>query len=151
MGKISVRAFAKSLSAMLLSLLSSAQPIFAQEAPMYVRWNFDDLMDVKRIEITVMVDQLTVTDVVVNKGNCRIATNFDGAYELSIHDMAKTLGEALTGKPAEELPRDHDPASDFPLKGAYGDVIKVYVPESCNVLRIEMETDQGQWTSQFTP
>lgn len=135
----------------LVFLLMSAQPNWGQEAPIHVRWNFDDLMDVKRIDMTVMADLLTVTNVIVNKGNCRIATSLEGAYELSVHDMVKTLGEALTGKPTEQLPLDHDPMSSFPLKGAYGDVLKVYVPVSCNVLRVEMETDQGQWISQFAP
>jgi hypothetical protein len=58
----------------------------AQTAPYAVKWSYDDLVEVKRLDFIVMTDQLEIHSIVVNKGNCPIATTTNGAVELSVND-----------------------------------------------------------------
>lgn len=123
----------------------------AQDAPYALTWVEDDLVDVKRIDLIVMVETLDVTDVTVNMGNCPIATTFDGAVELSVNDMALSLGKVLTEEPLDPLPQTHDPKAGLPLTGVFGERLSVFVPMSCNVLLVELATSQGDWTTRFDP
>ena len=62
----------------------------AQSAPYDLKWYYDDLVEVKRLDFIVLTDQLEITDVIVNKGNCAIATTFDGAVELGSGFITRT-------------------------------------------------------------
>lgn len=143
----------RSARPVILAMLLAHVPfsLIAQEAPYAIEWLEDDLVDVKRIDFIVMVDQLAVSAVTVNKGNCPIATTFDGAVELSVNDMARSLGQVLTDEPLDPLPQTTDPNAGLPLSGAFGDKLSVFVPMSCNILLVEVDTSQGPWTTRFTP
>lgn len=123
----------------------------AQEAPYSVTWIKDDLIEVKRIDLIVLADILELTEITVNKGNCPIATTFDGAVELSVNDMALSLGKALTDEPLDPLPQTEDPRAGLPMSGVFGERLSVFVPVSCNVLLVETETSLGPWKSRFDP
>ncbi len=123
----------------------------AQTAPYSVKWYFDDLVEVKRLDFIVMSDQLEIETVVVNKGNCPIATTTNGAVELSVNDAVLELGETLSGQPLDPLEQTVDPAEGFPLTGVFGESLSVYVPNSCNILLVEISTSMGNWSSSFSP
>jgi hypothetical protein len=123
----------------------------AQTAPYSVKWYFDDLVEVKRLDFIVMSDQLEIETVVVNKGNCPIATTTNGAVELSVNDAVLELGETLSGQPLDPLEQTVDPAAGFPLTGVFGESLSVYVPNSCNILLVEISTSMGNWSSSFSP
>jgi hypothetical protein len=106
---------------------------------------------VKRLDIIVLIDQLEIADVIVNKGNCPIATTFDGAVELSVNDAVQKLGEVLAGQDMEPLQQTSDPAEGLPLSGVYGESLSVFVGLSCNILLVEIITSEGEWSSQFKP
>ncbi|MBM3616609.1 MAG: hypothetical protein FJX28_14660 [Alphaproteobacteria bacterium] len=123
----------------------------AQEAPYSVTWIEDDLIDVKRIDFVVMADMLEITEIAVNKGNCPIATTFDGAVELSVNDMALSLGKALTNEPLDPLPQTEDPRAGLPMSGVFGEKLSVFVPVSCNILLVQIETSLGPWKTNWAP
>lgn len=123
----------------------------AQEAPYSVKWKWDDITEIKKIEFTMMTDKLTINDVIVNKGNCQIATNFDGAIELKVNDAVRQLGKVLSSTPIEKLPQKTDPKKGFPMSGKFGDGLGVFVARSCNIILVETKTDQGDWTNKFEP
>lgn len=125
--------------------------VAAQEAPYALRWMEDDLVDVKRLDLTVMVEELDVWDVTVNKGNCQIATTLGGAVELGVNDMALSLGKVLTDRPLAPLPQTNDPKAGLPLRGKFGERLSVFVPLSCNILLVELRTSHGDWTTRFDP
>ena len=124
---------------------------YAQEAPYSVKWKWDDLTEIKKIEFTVMTEKLTLNDVIVNKGNCQIATNFDGAIELKVNDAVQQLGKVLSPTPIEKLPQKTDPKKGFPMSGKFGEGLGVYVGRSCNIILVETKTDQGDWANKFEP
>lgn len=124
---------------------------YADTAPYVLRWYFDDLIDVKRLDFTVMVDRLEIQNVVVNKGNCPIATTMIGAIELSMHDIVVELGKVFSETRIEPLDKNKDPLQGFPLIGVFGEALAVYVPISCNILRVEITTSGGNWISNFNP
>lgn len=143
----------QSASAIILAMLLAPVPFAAnaQDAPYAMKWLEDDLVDVKRIDVIVMVDELSISEVTVNKGNCPIATTFDGAVELSVNDMALSLGKVLTNEPLDHLPQTTDPNAGLPMSGAFGDKLTVFVPLSCNILLVEIDTSHGMWTTRFNP
>lgn len=124
---------------------------YAETAPYTVKWYFDDLVEVKRLDFIVMADQLEIQNVIVNKGNCPIATTMNGAVELSVNDAVLALGEALAGQDIEPLEQTNDPMAGFPLNGGFGEALSVYVPMSCNILLVETTTSEGNWSSTFKP
>ncbi len=92
----------------------------AQTVPCAVKWSYDDLVEVKRLDFIVMADQLEIHSIVVNKGNCPIATTTNGAVELSVNDAAEALGKAITGQAVEPLAQSSDPTEGLPLVGVFG-------------------------------
>lgn len=126
-------------------------PVMAQDAPYQARWLEDDLVSVKRLEFIVMADELLVSNVRVNRGNCPIATNLDGAVELSVNDAFHGLAEVMAGEPVATFPQKHDPKAGFPMRGLFGESLSVFVPLSCNILLVEIETPDGNWSTTFTP
>jgi len=91
---------------------------YAETAPYTVKWYFDDLVEVKRLDFIVMADQLEIQNVIVNKGNCPIATTMNGAVELSINDAVLALGEALAGQDVEPLAQTNAQWRNFYLQAA---------------------------------
>ena len=98
-----------------------------------------------------MADRLEIHGIVVNKGNCPIATTTNGAVELSVNDAAEALGKAITGQAVEPLAQSSDPTEGLPLVGVFGEALSVYVPNSCNILLVEIMTSEGNWSSNFKP
>ena len=137
----------------IISALSVFGPLHAaaQEAPYSVTWIKDDLIDVKRIDFIVSADMLEITEIAVNKGNCLIATTFDGAVELSVNDMALSLGKALTNEPLDPLPQTEDPRAGLPMSGVFGEKLSVFVPVSCNILLVQIESSLGPWKTHWAP
>ena len=123
----------------------------AQSAPYSAKWYFDDLVEVKRLEFTVLADRLEIVTVVVNKGNCPIATTTNGAIELSVNDAVLELGQTLSDQRLDPLEQTVDPAKGFPLSGVFGESLSVYVPNSCNILLVDISTSMGNWSSSFSP
>ena len=103
------------------------------------------------MDFIVMADQLEIQNVIVNKGNCPIATTMNGAVELSVNDAVLALGEALAGQDIEPLEQTNDPMERLPLNGGFGEALSVYVPMSCNILLVETTTSEGNWSSTFKP
>jgi hypothetical protein len=135
----------------LATVITMTNSSHAQEAPYSVKWKWDDLTEIKKIEFTVMTDKLTINDVIVNKGNCQIATNFDGAIELKVNDAVQQLGKVLSSTPIEKLPQKTDPKKGFPMSGKFGEGLGVFVARSCNIILVETKTDQGDWANKFEP
>jgi hypothetical protein len=123
----------------------------AQSAPYDLKWFYGAQAEVKRLDFIVLIDQLEIADVIVNKGNCPIATTFDGAVELSVNDAVQKLGQVLAGQDMEPLQQTSDPAEGLPLSGVYGESLSVFVGLSCNILLVEIITSEGEWSSQFKP
>ena len=119
--------------------------------PCAVKWSYDDLVEVKRLDFILMADQLEIHSIVVNKGNCPIATTMNGAVELSVNDAVEALGKAITGQAVEPLERSSDPTEGLPLVGVFGEALSVHVPNSCNILLVEIMTSEGNWSSNFKP
>jgi hypothetical protein len=126
-------------------------PAHAQTAPYAVKWSHDDLVEVKRLDVIVMADQLEIQDIVVNKGNCPIATTLNGAVELSVNDAFEALGEAISGQEVEPLEQSSILTEGLPLVGVFGEALSVYVSNSCNILLVEIVTSEGNWSSNFKP
>ena len=123
----------------------------AQTAPYAVKWSYDDLVEVKRLDFIVMADKLEIHSIVVNKGNCPIATTMKGAVELSVNDAFEALCEAISGQEVEPLEQSSIPSKGLPLGGVFGEALSVYVPNSCNILLVEIVTSEGSWSSNFKP
>lgn len=123
----------------------------AQELPYRLKWKWDDLTEIKKLEFIEMTEKLTLNDVIVNKGNCSTATNFDGAIELKVNDAVQQLGNIIAKEPIEKLPQKKDPKMGFPMTGVFGESLNIYVARSCNIIIVESKTDQGEWTSKFEP
>jgi len=121
----------------------------AQTVPCAVKWSYDDLVEVKRLDFILMADQLEIHSIVVNKGNCLIATTMNGAVELSVNDAVEALGKAITGQAVEPLAQSSDLTEGLPLVGVFGEILSVYVPNSCNILLVEIMTPEGNWSSNF--
>lgn len=121
----------------------------AQTVPCAVKWSYDDLVEVKRLDFILMADQLEIHSIVVNKGNCPIATTMNGAVELSVNDAVEALGKAITGQAVEPLAQSSDLTEGLPLVGVFGEILSVYVPNSCNILLVEIMTPEGNWSSNF--
>jgi hypothetical protein len=98
-----------------------------------------------------MADQLEIQDIVVNKGNCPIATTLNGAVELSVNDAFEALGEAISGQEVEPLEQSSILTEGLPLVGVFGEALSVYVSNSCNILLVEIVTSEGNWPSNFKP
>lgn len=144
----------KRVLAVIIALVAVQLPFAvssAETAPYAVKWYFDDLVEVKRLDFIVMADQLEIQNVIVNKGNCPIATTMNGAVELSVNDAVLALGEALAGQDIEPLEQTNDPMERLPLNGGFGEALSVYVPMSCNILLVETTTSEGNWSSTFKP
>jgi hypothetical protein len=105
----------------------------AQTAPCAVKWSYDDLVEVKRLDSIVMADQLEIHSIAVNKGNCPIATTTNGAVELSVNDAVEVLGKAITGQAVEPLEQSSNPTAGLPLVGVFGEDFSVYVLSFCNI------------------
>ena len=105
----------------------------------------------KRLDFVVMAVELEIHSFVVNKGNCPIATTLNCAVELSVYDAAEALGEAITGQAIEPLEQSSIPTEGLPLVGVFGEALSVYVPNSCNILLVEIVTSEGNWSSNFKP
>jgi hypothetical protein len=106
---------------------------------------------VKRLDVIVMAVELEIHSIVVNKGNCPIATTLNGAVELPVNDAVEALGEAITGQAIEPLEQSSIPTEGLPLVGVFGEALSVYVPNSCNILLVEIVTSEGNWSSNFKP
>jgi hypothetical protein len=106
---------------------------------------------VKRLDFIVMAVELEIHSIVVNKGNCPMAATLNGAVELSVNDAAEALGEAITGQAIEPLEQSSIPTEGLPLVGVFGEALSVYVPNSCNILLVEIVTSEGNWSSNFKP
>jgi hypothetical protein len=106
---------------------------------------------VKRLEVIATVDSLEITDVVVNKGNCQIASTINGAIELSVNEMALSVANILADRPLVKVPQTINPKAGLPLRGVFGERLSIYVPLSCNILLVELVTSHGNWTTKFSP
>jgi len=148
MGITDILKWSYGISATIIIMTSNS---YAQEAPYSVKCKWDDLTEIKKIEFTVMTEKLTINDVIVNKGNCQIATNFDGAIELKVNDAVQQLSKVLSPTPIEKLPQKIDPKKGFPMSGVFGEGLGVFVARSYNIILVETKTDQGNWTNQFEP
>jgi hypothetical protein len=74
----------------------------------------------KKIIITSIVDKVTIKNVKVNKGNCKVPTT--------------TLNNRLKK------------VNMFPNSLGYGEELEVRLKKCSNVLRVDVITDQGEWT-----
>jgi len=79
-----------------------------------------------KIIITSTEDSLTIKKVTVNKGNCKFSNS----------DMVYANGRMKTIK---LIPRT--------LK--YGEKIEIRLQRSCQLLRVDIDTDQGDWNIEF--
>jgi len=98
---------------------SSKPPIKTQVEQKYNQYGFHH----PEIIITSVVDNLTINDVIVNKGNCAYNKTFNGHVDVVIPFKSRKL--------------------------AFGEELKVSLGQSCKVLKIDVKTDQGDWTVDF--
>lgn len=98
-----------------------SQPDFALE------W-FEDYSSGTRAEgwrIVALADQVTVTGVIVNRGNCKA-----------------TLGA--------DVPLWFMTDAKYPVTLTYGNQARFRVPSNCNVREINVTTSRGSWVSTYT-
>ena len=89
------------------------------------------------VKVFAIVDQLEVKDIIVNRGNCKMANGGQLGEALFGKSLpAGQLGEALFGK---SLPKS--------LK--FGESILVVFTGPCEIAEVEVETDQGVWTQKY--
>ena len=102
--------------------------VFADDAPIRVNvgegYNRVYNYYYPKITVTSAVDMITIKDIVVNKGNC--------SYDKS--DMAYRNGQVVAVKL-------------LPKKLRYGENVEIRL-KRYNVLRVDIDTDQGEWTYQ---
>lgn len=92
-----------------------------------LEWFGDDAMGfwVEGWKIVALEDEVTVREISVNRGNCKV-----------------TLGVNT-----EVWPWKH---TQLPSTIAYGKVVRFSVPNNCNVREIAVSTSRGSWVSTFT-
>lgn len=78
------------------------------------------------IIITSVVDNLTINDVIVNKGNCKYRNE----------TLAQNNGKIVV------VPL-------VPSELTFGKQLEIPLVKSCKVLKIDVKTDQGDWTVDF--
>ena len=71
-----------------------------------------------KIYITSLEDKLTIKNVIVNKGHCKL----------------------LSGYPIKNL---------FPKTLQYSERVEIPLSPRCNVIRIDVVTNQGTWTAEY--
>ena len=121
----------------------------SERSPFHLKWKMDDFTEVKKLEFTILVDELLIQRVSVNRCNCQYATSLRGAIELKVNDAIADLGGIMSGRTMKHFPQNYDPNEAMPLKGRFGEIINVYVANSCNILLVQTSTDRGAWTHRF--
>lgn len=104
------------------SLASGAPLRVSSEQAYNQAWNYY----YPKIIITSTENSLTIKKVTVNKGNCKFSNS----------DMAYINGRMQTIK---LTPRT--------LK--YGEKIEIRLQKSCQLLRVDVDTDQGSWSVEY--
>ncbi len=114
----------------IISLIVFTHFIFAQSAPIRISvqqaynsaWHYY----YPKILITSIVDKVKIQQVTVNKGNCRFSNT----------DIGYVNGRF---RPIKLIPRT--------LK--YGEDLEIRLKPSCHLLRIDVKTNQGDWTMEY--
>jgi hypothetical protein len=102
---------------------------------------------------SVLIDELTINEVIFNRGNCKILTEKMAEEEL-----------IALGAPRDEVDRLRSGGhikldDDLVLQGKanklgnfkFGDTFILVPKEPCNLLEITLRTDHGDWTWRLPP
>lgn len=92
-----------------------------------LEWFGDDAMGfwVEGWKIVALENEVTVREISVNRGNCKVTLGVD----------------------TEVWPWKH---TQLPSTIAYGKVVRFSVPNNCNIREIAVTTSRGSWVSTFT-
>jgi len=110
-------------------VLLLATSLFASEAPIRISagktYNQFSEKYYPQVVVTSISDSVTIKNVIVNKGNCKYDKTdyFSTSYGVKTKKM-------------------------FPKKLVYGKELKITVLR-CNILRVDVETNQGDWSVEF--
>lgn len=76
---------------------------------------------------TSLKDQLIVKDIKINKGKCAMANPYEVRYDSNLRDYITT-------------------PKRFPMSIKEFETVKFSVSNQCNILRVDIETNNGTWT-----
>ena len=110
--------------ALIASTFGSAQ-VLAESAPLDI--SVETFPAQHNIKVTALANNLNVTDIVMNRGNCEVK-------------LAQTRLQLIQNKPR---PR-------YPVAIQYGQSTQAYaLTHNCEVREIMVQTNQGDWTWTF--
>jgi len=114
-------------------VLLLASNLFASEAPIRIsaEKSYNELIQdyIPEVKITSVSNNVTIKNVLVNKGNCEYSKK--EVYGIDMH----------TGFPKHRLL--------FPKKLSYGKELKITLSTRCNIMRVDVETNQGDWSVEY--
>lgn len=98
------------------------------------KFNFEDGYDGKYnkshfpvLVFTSLKDQLIIKDIKINKGKCAMSSQYEVRYDPNLKDYVTTQKR-------------------FPMPIKEFETIKFSVSNQCNILRMDIETNNGTWT-----
>ncbi|PHR67192.1 hypothetical protein [Alcanivorax sp.] len=104
----------------------------------------------RTVYLTAKEDEVTVHDVVFNRGNCGHGS-FKAGRELTLKetkmvDLGK-LNINMVYNPATET--FHEGASLFPASAKFGQKLTAKAEPGCNIIEVSVTDDNGTWTWEF--
>lgn len=112
---------------------TNATATFDSNKPPF-RFSFEDAYDGKinklhfpLLVFTSLKDQLIVKDIKINKGKCAMANPYEVKYDPNLRDYTTT-------------------PKRFPMSIKEFETVKFSVSSQCNILRVDIETNNGTWT-----
>lgn len=112
---------------------TNATATFDSNKPPF-RFSFEDAYDGKinklhfpLLVFTSLKDQLIVKDIKINKGKCAMANPYEVKYDPNLRDYTTT-------------------PKRFPMTIKEFETVKFSVSSQCNILRVDIETNNGTWT-----
>ena len=112
---------------------TNATATFDSNKPPF-RFSFEDAYDGKNYKLhfpvlvfTSLHDKLIVKDIKINKGKCAMANPYEVKYDPNLRDYTTT-------------------PKRFPMSIKEFETVKFSVSSQCNILRVDIETNNGTWT-----
>ena len=104
----------------------------------------------RTVYLTAREDEVTVHDVVFNRGNCGHGA-FKAGRELTLKetkmvDLGKLDIDMVYNSASETF---HEGVSLFPASAKFGQKLKAKAERGCNIIEVSVTDDHGTWTWEF--
>jgi hypothetical protein len=104
----------------------------------------------RTVYLTAREDEVTVHDVVFNRGNCGHGA-FKAGRELTLKetkmvDLGKLDIDMVYNSASETF---HEGVSLFPASAKFGQKLKAKAERGCNIIEVSVTDDNGTWTWEF--